>query len=118
MTFRQVGFIVRLSFGFHAGGGCQRQPFGDNLTTCELGWTSSYSEPKFGGAPSSMEQNMEGGCTCRQVRYRLIGTPLFVHACHCRWCQRETGTEKLAVTDGTIVTFQNGFHVGLSVNLR
>jgi hypothetical protein len=36
--------------------------------------------------------NMEGGCTCRQVRYRLIGKPLIVHACHCRWCQRETGT--------------------------
>ncbi len=35
---------------------------------------------------------MEGGCTFRQVRYRLIGTPLIVHACHCRWCQRETGT--------------------------
>ena len=35
---------------------------------------------------------MEGGCTCRQVRYRLVGTPLIVHACHCRWCQRETGT--------------------------
>jgi hypothetical protein len=39
-----------------------------------------------------MEPSMEGGCTCRQVRYRLIGTPLIVHACHCRWCQRETGT--------------------------
>ena len=35
---------------------------------------------------------MEGGCTCRHVRYRLIGTPMIVHACHCRWCQRETGT--------------------------
>ena len=35
---------------------------------------------------------MDGGCTCRQVRYRLSGTPLIVHACHCRWCQRETGT--------------------------
>ena len=35
---------------------------------------------------------MEGGCTCRQVRYRLVGSPLIVHACHCRWCQRETGT--------------------------
>jgi hypothetical protein len=35
---------------------------------------------------------MEGGCTCRQVRYRLSGQPLIVHACHCRWCQRETGT--------------------------
>jgi len=35
---------------------------------------------------------MEGGCTCRQVRYRLTGRPLIVHACHCHWCQRETGT--------------------------
>jgi hypothetical protein len=35
---------------------------------------------------------MEGGCTCRKLRYRLSGTPLIVHACHCRWCQRETGT--------------------------
>jgi hypothetical protein len=40
----------------------------------------------------NVQQNMEGGCTCRQVRYRLIGMPLIVHACHCRWCQRETGT--------------------------
>ena len=39
-----------------------------------------------------MEEIQEGGCTCRQVRYRLTGRPLIVHACHCRWCQRETGT--------------------------
>ncbi|HEX6001745.1 MAG TPA: GFA family protein [Hyphomicrobiaceae bacterium] len=25
------------------------------------------------------------------MRYRLEGVPLIVHACHCRWCQRETG---------------------------
>ena len=34
---------------------------------------------------------LEGGCTCRAVRYRLLTPPLFVHCCHCRWCQRETG---------------------------
>ena len=33
----------------------------------------------------------DGGCTCRAVRYRMTGRPLFVHCCHCRWCQRETG---------------------------
>jgi hypothetical protein len=32
-----------------------------------------------------------GGCTCRAVRYRMTSEPLFVHCCHCRWCQRETG---------------------------
>jgi hypothetical protein len=35
---------------------------------------------------------MEGGCACRHVRYRLEGAPMIVQACHCRWCQRETGT--------------------------
>ena len=34
----------------------------------------------------------EGGCTCRHVRYRMTSKPMFVHCCHCTWCQRETGT--------------------------
>ena len=32
-----------------------------------------------------------GGCTCKAVHYRMETQPLFVHCCHCRWCQRETG---------------------------
>ncbi len=35
---------------------------------------------------------MNGKCTCGEVRYRLTDRPLFVHCCHCRWCQRETGS--------------------------
>jgi hypothetical protein len=35
---------------------------------------------------------LEGGCTCRAVRYRMTTRPMFVHCCHCRWCQRETGS--------------------------
>jgi hypothetical protein len=35
---------------------------------------------------------LDGGCTCRLLRYRLTSAPLFVHCCHCRWCQRESGT--------------------------
>ena len=38
------------------------------------------------------EGALEGGCTCRAVRYRMTKRPLIVHCCHCRWCQRETGT--------------------------
>ena len=34
----------------------------------------------------------EGGCACGDVRYRMNREPLIVHCCHCRWCQRETGT--------------------------
>lgn len=34
---------------------------------------------------------LEGACTCGAVRYRMTTKPMFVHCCHCRWCQRETG---------------------------
>ena len=35
---------------------------------------------------------LSGRCTCGQVRFRVTGSPLFVHCCHCSWCQRETGS--------------------------
>jgi len=36
--------------------------------------------------------SIDGGCTCREVRYRLTACPMIVHGCHCRWCQRQTGS--------------------------
>ena len=54
---------------------------------------------------------LDGGCTCRAVRYRLASAPLFVHCCHCRWCQRESGasfalnamieSDRVVLLDGT-----------------
>lgn len=35
---------------------------------------------------------IEGGCDCKVVRYHMTSAPLFVHCCHCRWCQRESGS--------------------------
>ena len=63
-----------------------------------------------------MERTLEGGCGCGQVRYRLRSAPLFVHCCHCKDCQRQTGsafvlnalieTDRLEVLAGetTVVT--------------
>jgi hypothetical protein len=39
-----------------------------------------------------MHESMTGRCTCAAVRYRLTDVPLIVHCCHCRWCQRESGS--------------------------
>ena len=36
-------------------------------------------------------EQYDGHCTCGAVRYRITSRPLFVHCCHCRWCQRESG---------------------------
>ena len=39
-----------------------------------------------------MNHALEGGCACGAVRYRLASKPMFVHCCHCRDCQRQTGS--------------------------
>jgi hypothetical protein len=52
----------------------------------------------------------DGGCTCGAVRYRLTQAPLFVHCCHCRWCQRETGSAFVlnALIESSCVTLLQG----------
>jgi hypothetical protein len=32
-----------------------------------------------------------GGCVCGHVRFDVMAAPMITHACHCTWCQRETG---------------------------
>jgi hypothetical protein len=39
-----------------------------------------------------MTKELEGGCACGAVRYRLTSAPMFVHCCHCHDCQRQTGS--------------------------
>ena len=39
-----------------------------------------------------MARKLEGGCACASVRYRLKSAPMFVNCCHCRDCQRQTGS--------------------------
>jgi hypothetical protein len=35
---------------------------------------------------------LEGGCECGSIRYRLAGPPIFVNCCHCRQCQKLSGS--------------------------
>ena len=34
----------------------------------------------------------EGGCLCGAVRYRVTNAPFRTGVCHCRFCQRRTGS--------------------------
>ena len=35
---------------------------------------------------------LKGRCTCGDVSFELCAAPMFVHCCHCSWCQRQTGS--------------------------
>jgi hypothetical protein len=39
-----------------------------------------------------MNKTFEGRCACGEVRFRLTSPPMFVHCCHCKDCQRQTGS--------------------------
>ncbi len=36
--------------------------------------------------------SLEGRCACGAIKYKLTASPMIVHACHCRDCQRLTGS--------------------------
>lgn len=35
---------------------------------------------------------MKGQCSCGEVQFDMLEKPLFVHACHCTNCQRQSGS--------------------------
>lgn len=41
---------------------------------------------------SLMKSVGQGGCGCGLVRYQIILPSLITHCCHCRYCQRQTGS--------------------------
>lgn len=49
---------------------------------------------------------MTGGCSCGRVRYEAAGPPLFSVVCHCRDCQRASGTAGVPVMGVARDTFR------------
>lgn len=39
-----------------------------------------------------MSAALSGGCFCGAVQYEVAGPPMFVHCCHCRDCQKQSGS--------------------------
>ena len=71
----------------------------------------------------------EGGCDCGAVRFRLEAEPIVVNCCHCRACQRQSGsafainviveTDQVTILSGDPIRFahETGSGAGQS-NLR
>ena len=59
---------------------------------------------------------LTGGCACGKARFRLESAPIITHCCHCRDCQKQSGsafstnlmieTDRLAVLQGEPRPFQ------------
>src|SRR5262245_55714041 len=57
-----------------------------------------------------------GGCVCGSVRYRLDAEPLTLYACHCTYCQTQSGSafglsmpvprDAVHVTRGTVTRYE------------
>lgn len=39
-----------------------------------------------------MIKTFEGHCQCGEVKYRVLGTPMTLFACHCTECQRQSSS--------------------------
>ena len=62
-----------------------------------------------------MTTTRDGGCQCGRIRYRVEGEPLSLAVCHCRECQKQTGSafgmslairrEAFRLTSGELATF-------------
>lgn len=70
---------------------------------------------------------VEGGCQCGAVRYRLDAAPLGIYACHCKDCQRFSGTthtlsmvvrtEDIALISGALAGFDKAADSGRTVRM-
>ncbi len=52
----------------------------------------SQRESASNRGPKEALMKLGGGCACKAIRYKLTESPLIVHACHCRDCQRISGS--------------------------
>lgn len=69
-----------------------------------------------------------GGCACGAVRYKVTGDPLRIAVCHCRDCQRRTGSafgigcvfsrDAVNIVQGETKTFERTANSGNWIRLQ
>ncbi|MFT5357584.1 MAG: hypothetical protein ACI9KE_004821, partial [Polyangiales bacterium] len=64
---------------------------GETPTTLEVTIALRLQRKEYNPMNTRTQVN-EGGCTCGHVRYQVVECPLIVHGCHCRGCQKNSGS--------------------------
>jgi len=74
-------------------------------------------EARWWDTGETMPEIHRGGCLCGEIRYRTLGRPERTTICHCRFCQRLTGSAFLIepvflrtnveIERGTVSTFDH-----------
>lgn len=69
-----------------------------------------------------MATTLQGGCSCRSLRYQFKDNPVIIHACHCSLCKQQTGSAFIThafiesfnfeVTKGTLNYFEGATGIG------
>lgn len=64
-----------------------------------------------------MSEIHEGGCLCGSVRYRTAGIPVAATVCHCKFCQRRSGSafgegvlfklDQVEIRGGPLTTYEH-----------
>ena len=64
-----------------------------------------------------MDEPITGQCVCGAVSYSISGEPKRVTICHCRWCQRRTGSafgvevvfehEQISINDESVTRYRH-----------
>tara|TARA_B100000676_G_scaffold105600_1_gene105516 strand:- start:517 stop:1017 length:501 start_codon:yes stop_codon:yes gene_type:complete len=62
------------------------------------------------------EKNYNGGCSCGELRYRILDDPIFTHACHCTLCQKYTSSA--FILHSAIETLNFSIQTGTLINSK
>ena len=69
-----------------------------------------------------------GSCTCGEVKFEVKGDPVRIHNCHCKLCQRVTGSsfnlacyfpkESINLLSGELITYTRGSDSGRKIDFH
>ena len=71
-------------------------PLGGQLFRIDPATNSVAGTFRIGASPRFVAAQIEGGCLCGAIRYRIEATIIEAAICHCLACRRAAGAQSVA----------------------